>query len=108
MYRITCVQVELCISHIEKTIAKNSPKFVIIKSIKCQTISLKPLIIQIWSILNAMFYDLGIMANRKKRLVKFCPKFLDLHASIRKWQKSQNLILSENMLRTLPFVALLI
>ncbi len=65
MHRITRVQVELCISHIEKTIAKSSTKFVIFKTLKCQTISLKPLIIQIWLILSDIFYDLGIMVSRK-------------------------------------------
>ncbi len=39
------------------------------------------LIIQIWFNIDDMFYDLGI-SRIVKILVKFCPKFLGLYASI--------------------------
>ncbi len=39
------------------------------------------LIIQIWFNLDDMFHDPGI-SQIEKILVKFCPKFLDLYASI--------------------------
>ncbi len=39
------------------------------------------LIIQIWFYLDDMFHDPGI-SRIVKILVKFCPKFLDLYASI--------------------------